>query len=173
MEEIIVAYRKRVYGFLYKYVKIESDAEDLTQDVLVKILENKQKFEAVSNLDSYILTMAHHILLDHFKKLHRDKVYKEKVWESMQKSHQPVLRSVCRKEFLENIEEALINLPDRQQMVFRMSRFDGMSLDEIARKLDISPYTVKNHLSEATRKLKHKVKPEYFLFLCMTGPLLI
>ena len=164
---IILAYRKRVYGFLFKYLKIRTEAEDLTQDVMVRILENQDKFEVVRDMDSYILTMAHHILLDHFKKLHRDKLYREKVWDEMQKSHQPVLKSVYRKEFMENIEEALLHLPDRQRTVFRMSRFEGMSLDEIARKLDISPYTVKNHLSEATRKLKQKVKPEYFLVLCI------
>ena len=161
-----------MYGFLYKYLKIRTEVEDLTQDVMVRILENQDKFDAVRDMDSYILTMAHRILLDHFKKMHRDKLYKEKVWDEMQKSHQPVLESVYRKEFMENIEVALLQLPDRQRIVFRMSRFEGLSLEEIAKKLDISPYTVKNHLAEATQKLKRKVKPEYFLFLCMTGPFL-
>ena len=167
-----MTYRKRVYGFLYKYLKIRTEAEDLTQDVMVRILENQDKFDAVRDMDSYILTMAHRILLDHFKKMHRDKLYKEKVWDEMQHSQQPVLESVYRKEFMENIEVALLQLPDRQRTVFRMSRFEGLSLEEIAKKLDISPYTVKNHLAEATRKIRHKVKPEYFLLLCLAGPML-
>lgn len=173
MEEIITAYQKRVYGFLYKYVKIRSEAEDLTQDVMVRILENKDKFDEVRDMDSYILTIAHHVIMDHFKKLNRDKKYKEQVWESMQNSERVVLPVLYRKEFLENIEEAMKILPDRQRTVFRMSRFEGMSLEEISKKLDISPYTVKNHLAEATRKIRHRVKPEYFMMLGMVGTMWI
>src|SRR5690606_14745560 len=103
MEEIITAYRKRVYGFLYKYVKIRSEAEDLTQDVMVRILENKEKFAQVRDLDSYILTIAHHVIMDHFKKLYRDQDFKEQVWNTIQQSDRPVLRTICRKEFLENV----------------------------------------------------------------------
>lgn len=169
MEEIITTYRSRIYGFLYKYVKVPTEAEDLTQDVMVKILENRDKFDRVRDMDSYILTIAHHVIMDHFKKLHRDKTYKEQVWESMQRSEAVVLPSLYRKEFLENIEEAMKILPDRQRTVFRMSRFEGMSLEEISKKLEISPYTVKNHLAEATRKIRHRVKPEYFLMLGMIG----
>src|SRR5690554_509057 len=163
MEKIIISYRNRIFGFLFKYVKIQSEAEDLTQDVLIRILENKDKFSSVRDMDSYILTIAHHILVDHFKKLAKDKEYKEKVWETMQLSDRPVLRKVYQNNFLVNVEEALVDLPDRQQIVFRMSRLEGLSMDEIAQKLNISPYTVKNHLAEATRKIKHRVKPEYFL----------
>lgn len=172
MEEIIIAYRKRVYGFLYKYVKIRTEAEDLTQDVMLKIFENKDKFASVRDMDAYILTIAHHVIMDHFNKLHRDNEYKEKVWNTIERSERPVLGSVYQQDFLDNVEKALDLLPDRQQTVFRMSRFEGLSLEEIAKKLDISPYTVKNHLAEATRKIRHKVKPEYFLLLCLAGPML-
>lgn len=167
MEEIITAYRKRVFGFLSNYIKIRSEAEDLTQDVMVKLLENKDKFDEVRDMDSYILTIAHYVVMDHFKKLKRDKEYKEKVWDTMKRSEQPVLRTVYRKDFMENIEQALVQLPDRQQTVFRMNRLEGISMLEIAKKLDISPYTVKNHLAEATRKIKMMVKPEYFLMVLL------
>lgn len=167
MEEIITAYRKRVFGFLFNYIKIRSEAEDLTQDVMVKLLENKDKFDEVRDMDSYILTIAHHVVMDHFKKLKRDKEYKEKVWETMKRSERPVLRRVYRNDFMENIEQALNQLPDRQQTVFRMNRLEGISMLEIAKKLDISPYTVKNHLAEATRKIKMMVKPEYFLMVLL------
>lgn len=167
MDEIIITYRKRVFGFLFNYIKVRSEAEDLTQDVMVKLLENKDKFGEVRDMDSYILTIAHHVVMDHFKKLKKDKEYKEKVWESMKRSERPVLRTVYQNDFMENIEQALSQLPDRQQIVFRMNRLEGLSMIEIAKKLDISPFTVKNHLTEATRKIKGMVKPEYFLLLML------
>ena len=64
-------------------------------------------------------------------------------------------------------EQAILTLPDRQQSVFRMNRLEGLTMDEIASKLEISPYTVKNHLAEATRKIKGLVKPEYFMLLVL------
>ncbi len=167
MEEIITTYRKRVFGYLFNYIKIRSAAEDLTQDVMVRLLENQDKLDQVRDMDSYILTIAHNIVMDHFKKLQRDKEYKEKVWETMQTSDRPILGAVFRHDFMENIERAVLQLPDRQQAVFRMNRLEGLSLDEIAKKLEISPYTVKNHLSEATRKIKNIVKPEYFLLILL------
>lgn len=167
MEEIIITYRKRVFGFLFNYIKVPSEAEDLTQDVMVKLCENQDKFEAVRDMDSYILTIAHHVVMDHFKKLQQDKIYKEKVWNEIERSERPVLRQVYENDLMDSIESALLRLPDRQQVVFRMNRLEGLSMLEIAKKLDISPFTVKNHLSEATRKIRRMVNPDYFLLILL------
>ncbi|WP_236974304.1 RNA polymerase sigma factor [Membranihabitans maritimus] len=165
MDEIIKEYRKRVFGFLINYIKLKSEAEDLTQDVMVKVWSNRDKFEEVKDLDSYILTIAHHVVMDHFKRMHRQKEYKEKVWEATQKSENTVLKEVLQNDLISELESVLKDLPPRQQKVYRMNRIDGLSLDEISKKLDISPYTVKNHLAQATQKIKTRIKPEYFLLL--------
>lgn len=165
MDEILIEYRKRVFGFLFNYIKIKSEAEDLTQDVMVKVWKNRDKFDDVKDLDSYILTIAHHEVMDHFKKMHRQKEYKEKVWAATQKSENTVLKEVLQNDLISELETVLRDLPPRQQKVYRMNRLEGLSLDEIGKKLNISPYTVKNHLAKATQKIKTRIKPEYFLLL--------
>lgn len=165
MEEIFIAYRSRIYGFLYPYIKVKSQVEDVTQEVMMKLWMNRDKLENVQNLDNYILTMAYHAVMDHFKKMNRDQNFKAEIWKTIESSKNDVMRNILQKDLVENVEKVLSKLPTQQQRVYRMNKFEGMSLDEIGSQLNISPYTAKNHLAQAIKQLRGRINPEYFLLL--------
>src|SRR5690606_26428873 len=88
-------YRTRVYHFIVLFTKNEELAEDLTQDVMLKVWTRKDKLNVLEDVDNYILKMAKHHVIDHFKKLAREKKYQEEIWNRMQNSpatsHNPLI----------------------------------------------------------------------------------
>ncbi|GAA5225295.1 RNA polymerase sigma factor [Membranihabitans marinus] len=167
MDHFILEYRKRVYGFLSHYIKVQPELEDLTQDVMIKLWINRDKFQEVLDVEKYILTTAHNMVMDHFKKLFRNQAYREKVWNTIDsnKNENNLIKEVYRNDLINHLEKVLCDLPKRQQTVYRLNKIEGLSLEEIGKQLNISPYTAKNHLAQALKQLKHKINPDYFLLM--------
>jgi len=77
------------------------------------------------------------------------------------------MRIIQRNELQNSILRIVSELPDRQQEVYHLFYEKGKSLKEIARELDISPYTAKNHRAEALKVIRSKINPEVFLTVMM------
>lgn len=169
MEELVKQYRNRIYGFLLKYVKIPEQAEDLTQDVLIKLWKNRDRILSMEDQEAYILTITRNQVRDHFKKMTKEKSYLQEVIQHMptQKSNEYAI--IQRHELQESIQTVVAELPERQQEVYKLFYDKGKSLKEIAIELNISPYTAKNHRAQALKFIRSRINPEAFL----TGAMII
>lgn len=167
MEKMIQQYRKRIYGFLIKYVKIPQQAEDMTQDILIKLWNNRFKINSMDDQEAYILAITRNHIRDHFKRMVREKTYLEEVVLHLPVQESSGLRTVQRHELQESILTIVSELPDRQQEVYHLFYNKGKSLLEIARELDISPYTAKNHRAEALKFIRSRINPEVYLTFLM------
>ncbi len=167
MEKMINQYRRRIYGFLLKYVKIPEQAEDLTQDILIKLWKNRDRIQTMEDQEAYILTIARNYIRDHFKKMSREEAYLQEVIFHLPTQDPSSMRIIQRNELQNSILRIVSELPDRQQEVYHLFYEKGKSLKEIARELDISPYTAKNHRAEALKIIRSKINPEVFLTVMM------
>jgi RNA polymerase sigma-70 factor (ECF subfamily) len=84
MENGMPYYRARVYRFVVQFVKNGSLAEDLTQDIMLKMWSKYDKLSTLEDIDNYVFKMAKNHIIDHFKKLAREKIYQEDIWYRMQ-----------------------------------------------------------------------------------------
>ncbi|MBK8500863.1 MAG: sigma-70 family RNA polymerase sigma factor [Saprospiraceae bacterium] len=166
MEEKLVGYRKRVYHFILKFVKDRQLADDLTQDVMVKVWLKRDVVFEYKSVDSYILAMSKNHVMDHFKRLAKEKTYQDEVWALMPQSEENVTSEIIHKELHTRLEEVVNELPPRQQEIYSM-KYDGLSLEEISAKLGIAPNTAKNHLSRALKVIRTTMQPETLILLCM------
>ncbi len=160
-------YRTRVYRFIVLFVKDEELAEDLTQDVMLKVWERRQHIRSLHDIDNYILKMAKHHVLYHFNKLAREKKYQEEIWQRMQHTAIPVDHSLITKEIEKELDAIVMTLPPRQQEIFTLNHRNGLSLDEIASTLDIAPRTARNHLNRAMKVIRSQMDPESLMFWMM------
>ena len=167
MEEIVKLYRNRIYGFLLKYVKISEVAEDLTQDVLAKLWLNIKKIDSIEDQEAYILAITRNHIRDHFKKMTREKEYMEEVIQLLPVQVNTIHQTIQRRELQDSIIDVVAQLPQRQQEVYKLFYHKGKSLKEIAKELDISPYTAKNHRAQALKLIRSKINPEAFLTLLL------
>ncbi|GAA5222329.1 RNA polymerase sigma factor [Membranihabitans marinus] len=163
MEELLEKYRNRIFGFMLKYVKIPELAEDLTQEVLLKIWKNRDRFLTIEDKESYMLAMTRNMIRDHFKKLTKEEKYKKEVWRHLPQSDNSLIQTIQRDEMTDNIKQVVNSLPHRQREIYNLNFHTSMSLKEISEQLDISPFTAKNHLAKALKVIRSKINPESFL----------
>lgn len=161
MKDLYAAYRDFLYQFFLKHVKIPALAEDLAQDVFIKFWENRTNKQDIKNLDAWLYTLARNHLTDHYRKLATEKKYQEEVWHQMERHSNSVMLDIYKKELENEIEELLNTLSPRQKEVYILSRENGLSLEEIALKLKISPNTAKNHLVQALKVVRQGLDSHY------------
>ncbi|WP_073570871.1 RNA polymerase sigma-70 factor [Algoriphagus zhangzhouensis] len=173
-EEVYNQYHKKIFGFCIKYGLNQSEAEEITQIVFIKVWENRNKIDPEKKLYSYILTMSKNIIIDSFKAKIKYQAAKEYQMNFM-KPVNNVEQNIHLTELQSSIEEALTKLPERRREVFELSRIQGLSNKEIANQLGISIKTVENHLNLALQDFKEVFKEEkvgiglsVILFLCQT-----
>src|SRR5690606_20464170 len=139
-------YRTRVFRFIVLFTKNEELAEDLTQDVLLKAWARRDQIQTLEDIDNYILKIAKHHVIDHFKKLAREKKYQEEIWLRIQNTTLPADHPIITLEIEKELDAIVMTLPPRQQEIYTLNQRKGLSLDEIATTLDIAPRTARNHL---------------------------
>jgi RNA polymerase sigma-70 factor (ECF subfamily) len=160
--QLFDSYSSRLYGFGIKYLKSETDAEELVQDVFLKIWRNREKIKEEENFHSYLFTVAFNQIRDYF----RYKAVFLDVDEHLElmPSDNSTETAITYRSVLEQIEALLEKLPDKKKKIFHLSRFEGKSAKEIADIVGVSPKTVDNQISEVIGFLRDRLKD--------SGPLL-
>ena len=153
--EIFRRYDKRIYPFVLKMIKTNAVAEELTQEIFIKLWFNRQKLNVVNNPSSYLFTIAANHTLDHIRK----KLNERKMLNSLSdiltnNSSNNAEESMLFRDCEALVQQAVLGLPAQQKKVYTLSRQQGLSNEEIARQLNLSPNTVRNHLSEALRSIR-------------------
>lgn len=169
MENGMSYYRAKVYRFIVQFVKDPALAEDLTQDIMLKVWCRYDQLSALKDTDNYVLKMAKHHVLDHFKKLAREKNYQENVWHHMQMGTNTIENKLIDKDINAHLKTVIQSLPLRQQEVYKLSRQEGLSLYEIASTLGITARTARNHLDRAIKTIRDKMNTDSLLFWIAVG----
>ena len=148
------AYRKEVYAYSLSILKSKALAEEIVQDVFLQIWMKRETLDSSRSLRPFLITITKNKTLDFLKKAANDRKLREAVFYSRQKADNPTYR-IMREADLDAIkEEALALLSPRRKLIFKMSRYDGKSYEEIGRELGITTNTVKSHMRKALETLR-------------------
>lgn len=154
LKDNYAAYREFLYQFFLKNVKIPALAADLTQDVFIKFWIRRDEIHDIDNFDAWLFTLARNHLSDHYRKLASEKIYQKTVWNHMERHSNLVMLDIYKRELEMEIESLLEKLSPRQKEIYLLSRREGLTLEEIASHLKISPNTAKNHLVHALKVIR-------------------
>lgn len=159
-------YSRRLYGFVLRYIKIEADAEEIVQDVFVKIWESRNKIDIYFSFESFLFTVAYNTTISLLRKKINEKKYLEYLKSIQQIENAPDLTDeIHYNELKEKVQALLKELTPRQKEVFQLSREQGLSHSEIAEKLDISVNTVKKHITNTLGFLKSRIGTDLIINL--------
>tara|TARA_R110002050_G_scaffold84104_8_gene179704 strand:- start:25594 stop:26199 length:606 start_codon:yes stop_codon:yes gene_type:complete len=146
-DTIYEKYCRRLFGFVVRYVKLESEAEEIVQDVFVRLWENREKINVYSSFESYLFTISYNSAISLLRKRIHEKKYLEHLKYIQQEHNAPSLTDeLYFNELNSKIQSLLSDLTPRQKEIYQLSREEGLTHDEIAKKLGISTNTVKNHM---------------------------
>ncbi len=154
-------YHLPLYRKLLKLVQAEVIAEELLQDLFMKIWQKRELIDPEQSFKAYLYRIAERIVSDHYRKLAREvKLEREinitsiDIYEASKEDAQV--------EFAQKIiNEAIDTLPSQQKIVFRMCKIDGKSYEEVSKLLNISHATINTHISRASKSVKEYVLKNY------------
>ena len=154
-EQFFVATFPKVKAFAWKVLKSESDAEDIAQDVFVKLWDNPEIWEGKDTWNSYIYTMVRNYIYNFLKHKSVENNYQEQLAEDDSPSYEAdIHEQLYAKEIELLIKLTLDNMPEQRKKIFVLSRQKGMSNQEIADNLHLSVRTVERHIYLALQDLK-------------------
>ena len=150
-------YAVRLYQFSIKYLRDKEDAEDLLNEVFLKIWENRFAIKSNTSFQAYLFTIAYNDIRKRFLKKSREEKYiqlfaEEYVQESSMEEDQLDYRY-----FMKKLNEVIDQLPDRRKEIFLLSYKEELKNKEIADRLRLSEQSVKNQLSIARKYVMAKV----------------
>lgn len=151
---IFDSYRQRLFVFAWHISHSTVEAEEIVQDIFMKLWENRAALARVDHPRKYIYTMARNRALDQLSRIARDKRLRTQAWANISQGHNVTEDLLNAKESGELISEAIASLPEKKQAIYRLSRQEGRSHQEIAREMSLSVQTVKNILTEILKHIK-------------------
>ena len=153
-QEVFTTYFGSLRNFLYYKCGDLQQAEDLAQEAMVRLWNNRQKVEP-GKIKSYLFTVANNLFLD----LARHQQVKLKFSSRPQKdrSQEDPQYLMEEQEFKGRLESAINDLPEGQREVFLMNRIDELTYKEIAERLGVTQKAVEKRMSKAIRALKEKL----------------
>jgi RNA polymerase sigma-70 factor (ECF subfamily) len=147
-------------------VNEEESAEELVQELFITLWQNRESLQIQTSIDQYLYASVRNRCFNVVKR----RAFLRKTHENLLRDHsieQDSLNEGINFKELESAVSSSINeLPDRCRTIFHLSRNEGLSYKEIARKLEISEKTVENQISIALKKLRENLI-EFFCFLLL------
>lgn len=151
-------YSGRLYRFALGYLKSKDEAEELVQEVFTIIWEKRKDLKEELSFKSFLFTIAFNIIRKHFRtKAYFADYLKAEMGDNldMQTSQKITYDSLYR-----FITDLVNQLPARRKEIFIKSRFEGLSIKEIADELKISHKTVENQLTDALKFIRTNLNRE-------------
>lgn len=152
--ELFRRYDRRIYPFVLKMIKNPLLAEEIAQEIFIKIWRHRETLHTIDQPESYILTIAARHTLDQIKKRLNENRMLQRFSAGLSSAHNDPEELLLLKDTEELIQRAVDQLPPQQKSVYLLSRRQGMSYEEIGRELNISPNTVRNHLVKALAAIR-------------------
>ncbi|WP_426330228.1 RNA polymerase sigma factor [Pedobacter sp. R-06] len=164
---------KKLYTFCFRLLKNKEQAEEVVNDTLLNIWVNRDRLNEDFPIAPYLYTISRRLSLNALRKIANSQKALDQLWLNMEKISNETEEAVLLGDLQRFTEAALIHLPPQQQVIFRLSRYEGLNYDEIAAKLNLSRNTVKNHLVAALKTLKtHFNQSDVAYFMLMAVGLL-
>ncbi len=142
-------YVASMYNNALHFTKSPERAKDLTQDIFLKVWINREKLRSVERFDAFLYVMARNIIFNELKKQlpkHKENEYLEAYLQYDDSSIQTMTEL---KDLEKQIHEVVNRLPPQMQTAFRLSRFEGLTHEQIAARMGISQTTSKSYIVRA------------------------
>jgi len=146
-------YYSYVCSVVYRMIKDATTAEDIAQEIFLEVWRKREQIQLNIGIKPYLRRSAVNRTLNHIRSKKMVFEDEEKAAEIKSETHSTTEEMEGR-EMQEQINKAIDMLPEKCRIVFAMSRFEELSYQEIAEKLEISKKTVENQISKALKFLR-------------------
>jgi RNA polymerase sigma-70 factor (family 1) len=157
-------YSGKIYTLAVTYLKSPTAAQDIVQEIFIKIWEKRSRLNEVENFPAYLHAMTRNLLIDQLQK--KIPVYSEnnRANDALTEGRDLPHQQLDYRELAALIQQAVDRLPPRQQQIYRLSRDQHLTHRQIASELGLSYDTVREHMSKALRNIRDILEKHYGRF---------
>ncbi len=152
--EVFEFFSPRVFAFALKLTHSRDLAEELVQDVFLKIWTSRNTLRNVEHFPAYLYTITRNLSFNQMKRLSIEQRAKQEYVQGLRVENFETEESVIYRDYERILSVAIDRLSPQQKLVYSLCRGEGLKYGEAARKLRISPLTVKTHMQQALRNIK-------------------
>ncbi len=152
--QLVRKYQEKIYWITRKMVVDHDDANDLTQNVFIKVWKNLDSFKGTSQLYTWIYRIATNESLTFLKKKRRRFFVSVADVENELSNKIDTSHNIDGDEIALKLEKAILTLPDKQRLVFNMKYFEELKYQQIAEITDTSIGSLKASYHHAVKKIE-------------------
>lgn len=150
-------YWEQLYYIAYQHTQSIYESEDLVHEVFIDLWKNRKKIKIEKTVSSYIFTSLKYKIFRLYDKKSVRKKYNDRIKQNGSVSLNVTEMDLSFNELYDLIEQEIEKLPERCKLIFKMRRLEDYSIEEVAKKLEISTNTVNNQMTKASKILKVKI----------------
>lgn len=151
--QLVKLYQRKVYGIVRKMVVSHEDADDVVQEVFVKIWHNLDKFKGESGLFTWIYRIATNESLQFLRKKRRRMFFSADITEVLINNLTSEVH-IDGNEVQLKLQKAVLQLPDKQRLVFNLKYYEELKYEQIAEITESSVGSLKASYHHATKKIE-------------------
>ncbi|MBE7170860.1 MAG: RNA polymerase sigma-70 factor [Williamsia sp.] len=142
--QLFYLYWDNIYSVAFTFIRSQVVAEELVQDIFLKVWIKREQLLSVDNFDNYLFIIARNHIYNELRKKTGTQPLPAETENNLSPDQQLLL-----KETGQIIDEAVKQLPPQQRTVFELSRYEGLDQASIASRMGVSRLTVKSHMNKA------------------------
>jgi RNA polymerase sigma-70 factor (ECF subfamily) len=153
-EQIYRLYSNRLFGNLVKLLQSETEAQEILQEVFLKIWQNRAQIDPEKSFRSYLFKIAENKVFDFFRKVALQKRVQHQLLHHSDIDTTMVDKMLMDKENEQLLAKAIDQLPPQRKQVFVMVKLQGKTYKEVGDHLGISVSTISDHIVKATKSIR-------------------
>jgi RNA polymerase sigma-70 factor (family 1) len=157
-KELFETFSPRIYGFALKLTHSSSTAEELVQEVFMKIWANRESLDNVESFPAWLHTITRNLAFNVLKRMAIEQKAKTEFVKEMRVESFETEELVVYRDYQNILNNAIDRLSPQQKIVYTLCHGEGLKYEEAAEKLQISRLTVKTHMQHAIRSIKTHFK---------------
>ncbi len=158
-------YHQKIYSFAFHLTRSRLLAEEITQEVFLKIWLKRQELAGINFFYSYLKVVCRNVGLNYLDRIAREKVILKYIELNSTEEDHSTPNIILSNEYQRILDNVIDQLPEQQRKVFLLSRQDGLKYEEIAAELHISRHTVNEYMKKALLFIRNQLHRQ--LNLCL------
>ena len=161
-EQVVRQYWRKVFNVAYKFVGKHDEAEDLTQDIFLKIFRSLDTFDRRANFQTWLISISRNLCIDHYRSVRKEREaidHDVDANELSPASHDPSpVAALEHQDRVELLKEAMSALPETLRTAVLMRDIQELSYQEIADALRLPEGTVKSRINRGRTELARQIR---------------
>ncbi|WP_299334379.1 sigma-70 family RNA polymerase sigma factor [uncultured Psychroserpens sp.] len=153
--KLVMPFKDKVFRLAKRLLVSTEEAEDATQEILLRLWKNKAKIAEYKNVEAFSMTMTKNFCLDRLKSKQAQNL--KIVHSNYQDNNTALQKQVENKDSVDWVSRIIEELPEQQKIILQLRDIEDYDFDEIAKVVDMNPTAIRVALSRARKTIREKL----------------